>query len=49
VRSIRRLEELLRELHEALKSIGDIDMAARFETASQKIKRDVIFAASLYL
>ncbi|GAX80204.1 hypothetical protein CEUSTIGMA_g7642.t1 [Chlamydomonas eustigma] len=49
VRSIRRLEELMRELHEALKSIGDADMAERFETASQKIKRDVIFAASLYL
>ena len=49
VRSIRRLEELIRELHEAVKSVGDTHMAEKFEIAGQKIKRDVIFAASLYL
>ena len=49
MRSIRRLEELLRELFEAMKSIGDMHMAEKFESAGLKIKRDVIFAASLYL
>ena len=49
VRSIRRLEELVRELHEAMKGVGDTHMAEKFEVAGQKIKRDVIFAASLYL
>ena len=49
VRSIRRLEELLRQLQEATKAIGDETMAAKFELARDKIKRDVIFANSLYL
>jgi ATP-dependent RNA helicase DOB1 len=49
VRSIRRLEELLRQLQEATKAIGDETMAKKFEQAREKIKRDVIFANSLYL
>ncbi len=49
VRSIRRLEELLRQLQEATRAMGDLQMAAKFEDAGEKIKRDVIFAASLYL
>ncbi len=49
MRVIRRLDELLRQLQEAMKAIGDLQMAEKFEVAGQKIKRDVIFAASLYL
>lgn len=49
VRSMRRLEELLRQLQEATKAIGDETMAAKIEHAREKIKRDVIFANSLYL
>jgi ATP-dependent RNA helicase DOB1 len=49
VRSIRRLEELLRQVAAALQSIGNQELAGRFEDAITRIKRDVIFAASLYL
>ena len=49
VRAIRRLEELLRQTSGALKLIGDDELAGKFEEAIQKIKRDIIFAASLFL
>ncbi|GIL48638.1 hypothetical protein Vafri_5094 [Volvox africanus] len=49
VRAIRRLEELMRQLAEALKGIGEMALADRFEQARERIKRDIIFAASLYL
>ena len=49
VRAFRRLEELLRQLITATQKIGEHDMAAKFEEASRCIKRDVVFAASLYL
>jgi superfamily II RNA helicase len=34
---------------DALHSIGEGKLENQFEEAAQKIKRDVIFAASLYL
>ena len=49
VRAIRRLEELMRQLAEALRNIGELDLAAVCEAGREKIKRDIIFAASLYL
>jgi ATP-dependent RNA helicase DOB1 len=49
VRAIRRLEELLVQLSGGLRSIGDMEMAENVEKAAEKIKRDVIFAASLFL
>ena len=49
VRAIRRLEELLRQLAEALKAVGDMELSGKFEEAINKIKRDIIFAASLFL
>lgn len=49
VRAIRRLEELLVQLSAGLRSIGDMEMAEKVEKAAEKIKRDVIFAASLFL
>lgn len=49
VRAIRRLEEVMRQLTSALRSIGDMEMADLFAEASQRIRRDIIFAASLYL
>ncbi|PNH02788.1 Superkiller viralicidic activity 2-like 2, partial [Tetrabaena socialis] len=49
VRAIRRLEELMRQLAEALHSVGEEALAERFEEARTRIKRDIIFAASLYL
>ena len=49
VRAIRRLEEVLRQLAGALRAVGDLEAAQRFEAASERIKRDIVFAASLYL
>ena len=49
IRVIRRLEELLRQLAQAAKFIGDTALEEKFTEAGTKIKRDIIFAASLYL
>jgi len=49
VRAVRRLEELLRQLKDALEGVGETALAARFDEASTRMRRDIIFAASLYL
>ncbi|KAF6176653.1 hypothetical protein GIB67_034515 [Kingdonia uniflora] len=49
IRAIRRLEEVLQQLIMAAKSIGETDLVSKFEEAVSKIKRDIVFAASLYL
>ncbi|KAJ7946524.1 DExH-box ATP-dependent RNA helicase [Quillaja saponaria] len=49
IRAIRRLEEVLQQLIQAAKSIGETELEAKFEVAVSKIKRDIVFAASLYL
>lgn len=49
IRAIRRMEEILQQLIQAAKSIGEIDLELKFEDAVSKIKRDIVFAASLYL
>ncbi|KAG0476825.1 hypothetical protein HPP92_013666 [Vanilla planifolia] len=49
IRAIRRLEEVLQQLALAAKSIGETDLEAKFVEAVAKIKRDIVFAASLYL
>lgn len=49
IRVIRRLEELTRQLGDAAKSIGDEALEAKFKDASVKMRRDIVFAASLYL
>ena len=49
VRVVRRVEELLRQLVEGARVIGDADMAAKFSGCGDRIKRDIVFAASLYL
>lgn len=49
IRAIRRLEEVLQQLILAAKSIGETDLESKFEEAVLKIKRDIVFAASLYL
>ena len=46
---MRRLEELIRQLMLAAKSIGNTDLENKAAEAIVKIKRDIIFAASLYL
>ncbi|KAH6559863.1 hypothetical protein BASA60_000428 [Batrachochytrium salamandrivorans] len=49
IRSMRRLEELLRQMVCASKNIGNSDLEAKFSEGITKIKRDIVFAASLYL
>ncbi|KAM0025560.1 putative RNA helicase [Helianthus debilis subsp. tardiflorus] len=49
IRGIRRMEEILQQLILAAKSIGEVELEAKFEEAVSKIKRDIVFAASLYL
>ncbi|KAK1266748.1 hypothetical protein QJS04_geneDACA015568 [Acorus gramineus] len=49
IRAIRRLEEILQQLIQASKSIGETELESKFEAAVSKIKRDIVFAASLYL
>ncbi|CAF3660643.1 unnamed protein product, partial [Rotaria sordida] len=49
VRCMRRLEELLRQMCCAAKAIGNSELEAKFTEGTQKIKRDIVFAASLYL
>jgi len=49
VRGFRRLEEVLRQLVAAAQKVGEQELAAAFEEARAAIKRDVVFAASLYL
>ncbi|XP_013133278.1 PREDICTED: superkiller viralicidic activity 2-like 2 [Papilio polytes] len=49
IRCIRRLEEVLRQLCQAAKSIGNSDLEEKFSSAITMLKRDIIFAASLYM
>jgi ATP-dependent RNA helicase DOB1 len=49
VRVVRREEELLRQLVAATRAVGEEGLAAKFEDGIARIKRDIIFAASLYL
>uniref|UniRef100_A0A158QGV4 Superkiller viralicidic activity 2-like 2 n=1 Tax=Rodentolepis nana TaxID=102285 RepID=A0A158QGV4_RODNA len=49
IRGIRLLEELLRQMINAARTIGNNSLIAKFTEAIEKIKRDIVFAASLYL
>ncbi|KAJ1916948.1 Antiviral helicase ski2 [Mycoemilia scoparia] len=48
VRCITRLDEVIREVRTAAKLIGDAALAEKMDDAMALIKRDIIFAASLY-
>lgn len=49
IRCMRRLEEMLRQLVQASKNIGNTDLENKFSEAIKLMKRDIVFAASLYL
>lgn len=49
IRCMRRLEELLRQMCQAAKTIGNTDLENKFADGIRLLKRDIIFAASLYL
>ena len=48
VRCIQRLEELCREVRNGARTIGDFNTTSKMEQCSEAIKRDIVFAASLY-
>ena len=48
VRTIVRLDETCREMRAAARLIGDSNLYKKMEEASVLIKRDIVFAASLY-
>ncbi|KAJ2329208.1 hypothetical protein IWW51_000743 [Coemansia sp. RSA 2702] len=47
IQAFRRLEKLLRQMCQAAKAIGNIDLENKFANSIVKIKCDAIFAASL--
>ncbi|KAF7716228.1 Antiviral helicase [Penicillium ucsense] len=49
VRTITRLDETCREVKNAAKLVGDPNLYTKMQQAQELIKRDVIFAASLYM
>lgn len=49
VRTIMRLDEQCRMVRNAARIMGNTALFEKLEKASQMIKRDVIFAASLYI
>lgn len=48
VRTIQRLDELCSNLRNAAKIIGDTVLESKIEQCSVLIKRDIVFAGSLY-
>ncbi|TFK77500.1 antiviral helicase [Pluteus cervinus] len=48
VRVITRLDETCREVRDAARVIGDAELFKKMEECQMKIKRDIVFAASLY-
>ncbi|PFH52329.1 hypothetical protein AMATHDRAFT_57402 [Amanita thiersii Skay4041] len=48
VRVITRLDETCREVRDAARVIGDGELFKKMEDCQMKIKRDIVFAASLY-
>jgi len=49
IRTLRRLEELIRQIANASKAIGNTELQAKFEKGSELLKRDIVFCSSLYL
>ncbi|KAK2149217.1 hypothetical protein LSH36_462g02035 [Paralvinella palmiformis] len=49
IRCMRRLEEALRQMCQAAKAIGNIELENKFSEGIRSLKRDIVFAASLYL
>ena len=49
IRTLRRLEELVRQITVAAKAIGDKDLEEKFMEGGKLIKRDIVFCNSLYL
>jgi ATP-dependent RNA helicase DOB1 len=49
IRTLRRLDELIKELEEGANLIGNANLSDKLNQASALIRRGIVFAASLYL
>ncbi|EIE21291.1 antiviral helicase [Coccomyxa subellipsoidea C-169] len=49
VRAVRRVEEVLRQATAGAQVMGELQLVELFEEGQRRIKRDIVFAASLYL
>merc|ERR1711957_844525 len=49
VRAFRRLDELLSQMIDCAKFIGNNDLRTKFMEAQKGLKRGIVFTASLYL
>jgi len=49
IRCMRRVDEVLQQLRNAVDSVGDAALSAKFAQSSALLHRDIVFAASLYL
>ena len=49
IRATRRLDELMGQLEGACRVVGDTELAAKFADSRATIRRDIMFAASLYV
>lgn len=49
VRAVRRLDELMQQLAAASDAVGDKQLAERLRESNMTIRRDIMFAASLYV
>ena len=49
IRMLHRLEELMRQLMTAAKTIGDAELEDKCARGGAMLRRDIVFAASLYL
>lgn len=49
IRVFRRLEELIRQMAQAAKVMGNEDLEKKFDTSLERIRRDIVAAQSLYL
>ncbi len=49
IRCFRRLDELVKELIDAAKIIGNTQIVGKLDEISKAMRRDIVFAASLYL
>lgn len=49
IRTLRRLEELVRQISTAASAIGNHELETKFTQGSELVKRDIVFCSSLYL
>ncbi|KAL7557415.1 hypothetical protein ACA910_016631 [Epithemia clementina (nom. ined.)] len=49
IRTLRRLEELVRQITTAAKAIGNQELEEKFTKGGELIRRDIVFCSSLYL